>query len=310
MTGCLRILTAPGFVAGLIGALLGFAALGAWMPGDAGSAVFGTWAFRVTAVLLCVSIVANLWERLGGVTEMKVLGSWLLHFGIVLLAVAGTWHASKSTERQVELVEGQTATLGDTGVSVLLDRVDPDRREGRWRKGDAAEVTVIERGMRPRREVVAVNRPLNIGDHWLFLGLHGFAPIVGSGAAPGSAAAVVKLETTLLPRPYYWGEFQVPGSGARALGVFRPATSGHLVRDPSLEVVLRGVDGRRLGAGVARPGRPARVGGVEVALAGVRYWAAFRLTHEPGLRMVFASFWIAIAGAALTLLPRVLRGGV
>jgi hypothetical protein len=243
---------------------------------------------------------------LGGVTEIKVLGSWLLHLGIVLLAAAGTWHAWSSTARPVELVEGESLVVGTTGSSVVFDRLDPDRREGRWRKGHAAEVTVLEPGRRPRREVIAVNRPLNIGDHWLFLVRHGFTPIVVSG----SAAAGVKLETTLTPRPYYWGTFEVPGSRTQVLGVFRPASSGPLVRDPSLKVVLRGSDGRTRAVSVVRPGHPARIGGVEVALGGVRYWAAFTLTHEPGLRMVFASFWIAIAGAALTFLPRVLRGGV
>lgn len=302
----MSLLASPRTVVGLIAALLLFAAAGAWMPEGAGSAVFGTWAFRLTAALLCASVAASLWERLGAITEAKVLGSWLLHFGIVALAVAGLWNRAGSGGGLVDLAEGQSLAVGDTGVSMVFDRLDPDRREGRWRKGDAAEVTLIRRGEERRREVIHVNRPLNVGEHWVFLGIHGFAPVVASGRQ----ASVVRLNTALGPVVRYWGEFEVPGTGRRVMGVFRPAPEGHLARDPSLKVVARGPDGRTRGAGVARPGRPAFVDGMTLSLVGVRYWATFTVTREPGLRMVFASFWIAIAGAALTLLPRVLRGRV
>jgi hypothetical protein len=230
----------------------------------------------------------------------------LLHLGIVMLLAAGAWHAARFAETPVSLVEGQTAALGDTGASIRLDRLRPEWGNGRWPGGPAAEVTLLRPGAEPRREVVRVNRPLSVGDHWLRLGLHGFAPAV----AIGDASGIVKLETTLDPRPYYWGRFEMPGDAVRLLGVFRPASSGHLVRDPSLKVVASGAGGRTLGAGTARPGSPARVAGLTVSLGEVRYWAAFTLAREPGLRVVFAGFWIAIAGAALTLLPRVFRGGI
>jgi hypothetical protein len=287
-------------------ALIAFAGAGAWLPGTAGAAVFGTWAFRVVAALLCASLVASLWERLSGVAEAKVLGLWLLHFGIVAVAGAGLWNWLGSSEHAVELVEGEALGIGGTGVSMALDRLDPDRREGRWRKGDAAEVTMLGMGKERRREVIHVNRPLNVGDHWVFLGIHGFAPVVASG----EQAAVVRLNTAFKPAIRYWGEFEVPGTPGRFTAVFRPAPEGHMVRDPSLKIVARRPDGRTRWAAVARPGRPAVVDGLTLSLIGVRYWASFTVTHEPGLRMVFASFWIAIAGAALTLLPRVLRGGV
>ena len=278
--------------------LAGSIAVAVWWPGGEGAALCSTPGFLVLTGLLA----AGAWRRRRALRSLRTAGPWFLHCGMTLVVAFGTYVAARSTDDEVRAIEGQAIRIPGSLLSIELHGLEPALHRGGWRKGDAAEVTVYRHATPVRRALVYANQPLTVDDRTIWLDLHGFAPTLLLSPATGRGrtpeAYCVGLETTLTPRPYYWRWFQFPGLDGNLLAFFRPSPTGPFARDPALTLVLAR-PGQPPVASVVRAGKPALVAGRRISLGEVRYWGGFRVRHEPGLRWLFATFWIAIGGAVL-----------
>lgn len=290
-------------------ALSGAAAWTVWTvfaPSDWHEAV----TFLAWGALLPVAagVAAMLWTRLPRVRTLRAAGSSVLHASVLLLAAGVLWNRTSSFSLPLELIEGQTAALPGTPGTLRLDRYQRSLREGRWSKGDAALVTWLPGGRAAFARTVYANHPLEADGTRVYLDIHGFAPLLAvSDAATGrSFRGFVGLETALPPRVRYWKNLDEPGIPLRAHLAFRPAAQGPYPRDPRLTLIVPRADGGAPITGVLRPGETLQAGSAAVTFEGVRSWVRFTVCRDPGLGLIFTAFWVAVAGAAFALWPRVL----
>lgn len=300
-------LTSPRVALALIGALGLCALAGAFNVREVSRELFESAAFGVLAGLLGLSLLAFIIHRIAVTRSVTAAGALLFHGAILLLMLGAGYNRIMSSERLVEVIEGQTMAVPGSPFALRLHDVRPFHRSGAWVKGEAADVELLRWGRPVVRQLVHVNNPLTYGDARVFLNRHGFAPLIRAARDDGRGVfeGYVSLGTRLEPRVYYWRDFRPPGSPVRISALFRPSPDGPYPRDPRLEVVLHDGAGRTLGAGEVGSGEAASVAGHEVSFSDVRYWARFNVRRDPGLGVIYVSFFLGIAGAAMGLLPRV-----
>lgn len=292
-------------------AAVGFwTALAAFWPGGGGGGLFHTRSFFLIAAALAAGLLVSLGSRLPRASSVRALGSVALHLSLVLLVLGGAYNHIQAREARLEIIEGQVQPLPGSNYSLRLERLHPFYRAGGSVKGDAAEVTVFNECYPVMREIVHVNRPLKFAGYRLYLDLHGFAPLMEvSGNGTGETyKGFVSLKTSLGPQVYYWRDIAFPGVALKASAVLRPSPDGPFPRAPRVKFVARAPGEGMLYAGEVSPDQPFKAGAYSVSVGEIRYWAAFQVRRDPGLPLIFASFWLAVLGAAAALLPRLARG--
>jgi len=286
--------------------LMGLFALGgAVLPEAAATALYWSGIFRVMTALFLGSLVVSLIRRFRVVGSRRKLGSWLMHFSLVLITAGAIYNVIYSREGLVEVIEGQGVGLPEGGCRLDLVRLFPFSREGNKLKGESAMVWLYCPGVMEGYQTLYVNHAIKVGGMQVRLLKHGFAPFLGfSSNADGiRVEAFTSLLTEFGPQVWYWADFGPPKFPESFSVVFHPSETGPFLRSPSLHMVFR--SDRR--AVFLMPGKTISHGGYTYQLGGVRYWAQFRVSKDPGLGLVFTGFWVAIAGASVALLPRVLH---
>ena len=288
----------------LLMALLGlFCLIGGVLPGEMAEPLYLSAPFRVLAALLVICLAVSLFLRARQVRSVRMLGSWLLHLGMVLICVGAIYNRIWSREAVIEVIEGQQVSLPEGGFSVQLEKLSPFSRKGTWLKGHVADLVVYSSGKPVRAVSVRVNRPAKVGKARLYIDKHGFAPFMEVFSRKGTAfmAGYVSLQTEFGPQVRYWRELGPPDFPEKFTAVFRPAPDGPYLRAPSMKMAFHGHND----FAVLRPGVPVKHGGYEYHMGDVRYWAQLRVAKDPALGLVFTGFWMAVAGASAALLPRV-----
>lgn len=303
-----RSATRPAVGLGLLVAVLLASSVGVVGAGAVAEDFFASGPFAALVAGLCLVIAVSAYLRLAEAKRPAVAGSILLHLALVLLAAGAGWDRIAGWIEPVRIVAGMTAPVTPDGaVRVRLDRVRPVYRSGAWSKGEAADVTVSIPGRPDRSMTLHANRPFSDGALTIHLDRHGFAPRVDLRDAGGlpRPSRVLVLDTGLAPAVRYWARLPLEPGTPELIAVFRPSPTGPFARDPAL--TLAPVSG----AGPAvtlRPGRTARIGDRIATLGPVRYWARFSVAWQPGRRLIFAAFALAIVGALLALWPEVAHG--
>jgi len=288
---------------GMLGVMGLFTLAGAVLPEAAATALYLSGVFRVVVALFVAVLAVSLILRFQQVQSLRMLGSWLMHFSVVLVSIGAVINVVSSKEGFFEAIEGQTVPLPGGGCTLSLLKLSPFTMNGKMWQGESARVRIYSPGERDEVETVYVHRPVKVAGMQVRLVKHGFAPhLAFSGGKDGEkAGAYVSLNTEFGRQVRYWLELGPPNFPESFSVVFHPAEAGPFLRSPSMNMVFQ--SDRQ--TAVLRPGKSISHGGYTYAMGNVRYWAQFRVSKDPGLGLVFTGFWVAVAGASAALLPRV-----
>jgi hypothetical protein len=286
--------------------------------------------FLLTVAALSVSLIAGNVRRIDRLrkirntrTRMRLTGSIVFHFALLLI-VAGSalnhmyrfrivfgltegQRASSSPDSYFRDLSGPLCRTENDVFTIGVEQVHPE-----WSIGDvtteAAEISVAgARDVEPSKALVRVNHPLRRDGLEFHLGSRiGYSPEVAFSDDEGNK--VFRSFVRLAQRP---GE----GKTVNADFVILPEDSTRIalsVTDgpgPDSQVRTR-VTVERGGQQIYN-GFPGTEGtglpdGREIAVPRLRRWCYIEAIRNPFMSVVFAGFWIALAGLVITLVPRLM----
>ncbi len=252
--------------------------------------------------------------------DLGFWGSIVFHVGLivallaVVLTMVGEWRG------ELQLVEGEVATLDAPGVVavrrlgpmgrgpphlvVRLDRVEARYQEDRFPVDYRAELTVLGGSGALRAGTVRVNQPLTAGGRRFFMQRYGMAPVLEVRRAGETLLAAPVVLSVLDGRE---DRFDLPGTRdriavrwfgdhVREAGGVRSRSDEP--RHPALGLSLEGP------GPAARPmllplGEETSLGPYRVAFRELRRWASFGVDRDPGTPVLFAALVLAAAGLAV-----------
>ena len=240
---------------------------------------------------------AGLLVVLGG-TCMSALGRFagelVLTEGIPLKLEPSTLLAARPPER-MRALEGTRITLSDVSATYA----SPDRLI------DVAGVLAIDRPAgETSRELASVNEAVWLGDFEATLHRYGFAAEVQAQDPAGKLRAAGTARVRVQPAGAE-DDFALEGGGTLRLRLYPDYTERKgqpaLRSAEPLRPVLgfRWLEGdREVAAGLVPRGGEAVVNGYRVAFPGLRYWAHFRLSRDPGFAWFTVGALLCVAGLA------------
>jgi hypothetical protein len=286
--------------------------------------------FLITIALLSVSLVAGNVKRIGRLTKirntrtrMRLLGSIVFHFALLLVVGGAVLNHMYRFRVVFGLTEGQRATTSpdsyfrdlsgpwcqveNQDFVVGVDQVHPELQVGDVTT-EAAEISVARgSGAPPASGIIRVNHPLRRDGLEFHLGARiGYSPEVA--VTGGDGEKLFRSFVRLAHRP---GHDEMVDSDF----VFLPEDSTRILLSVSdgdesgpqaqtLVTVER--DGQELYngyPGIEGEGLP---GGGTIAVPRLRRWCYVEAIRNPFMSVVFAGFWIALAGLVITLVPRLM----
>lgn len=269
--------------------------LGAALPG---LKVFQSGWFALICLLATVSLVAVVMEQL----RRRRMASFVLHFGLLLVIVAGAVRAFFASEAVADLFEGETLApsadswngqfAGSCAKPFHLDRpVTLEAvRGGRYKDGSL-------RDLRASLSVgeVAVNKQLNLDGNRLSLDQE-------SGPAALIEWSSGNREAVLLDGDRREGRSLSPDGLCAYL-------RANAMRPSVVEVrVMRG--NGLLAVGELHVGETLPLpGGASVTLRSVPVWARLRGSRDPSVGLMYTGFALVLAGAFMIFVFRPLAAG-
>lgn len=327
----LKPLRSPRIAAASIAVCVGWLGVAAALP-SLGSRPFGSWPFAALVAWIAASTAVCAWDRTVGAARaarsrparwwhrIGLLGSPLMHWGLVALIATATWGQLGRHEGVVLLFAGQpiadeaAAYTGTRSAGPLF----ADRHSGTQftllEARRTLEVDGIERGASPLVEArtrtgatvrgwVYPNAPLRVDGltvnraetgPGVVLGLVRSAPATdGAGAAPGpDEAGTVRLPLRATADGTYRTEAELdsPEAGTFTLTV---------EQRPGSRIALSADAGPPVEIGV---GESATVRGVTLRFESPTTWATVIVVNDPSVPWLYASMWAVVAGALLTML--------
>jgi len=310
-----RFFRSPKVIIGELVAMAGTCAVGALLGQD--RLFHNVWFMALTAaVALSLTIVIHeqlrrLTTHWGSRPAVRLIGSPLFHFGLLLVISAGFCRLLFGTEAVVDLMEGETLAATpaswsgqQTGVfgkpfrlpcPVTMNTLYANRYEDGDLRDLAARITLHERDALRGAEL-SVNRDITTATGRLFLGAD-FGPAAllewQKEGAPSVHEAVLLTDCGQ-------GLYEGSSSGSNGLQAHVRTFIGRTVKHPeSFEVrVMRGH--ALLSTGRPRVGQTVALhNGESMVIVGSPFWARVRGTHDPALGVAYAGFALVIAGAVM-----------
>ncbi len=286
--------------------------------------------FLVTIALLSVSLVAGNTRRIGRLkkirnarTRMRLLGSVVFHFALLLVVGGAVLNHMYRFRVVFGLTEGQRATTlpgsyfrdlsgpwcqaEDQDFVVSVEEVHPELEIGEVTT-EAARISVTPgNGAPPARGVIRVNHPLRRDGLEFHLGARiGYSPELAVTNSDGDK--IFRSFVRLSHRSEHDGMVDadfvfLPGDSTRVL---LSVTGGNDPDSDARTLVTVERDGEEIYngyPGIEGEGLP---GGGNIAVPQIRRWCYVEAIQNPFMSVVFAGFWIALAGLVITLVPRLM----
>lgn len=208
-------------------------------------------------------------------------GPDILHIGLILLLVGGTWSARTATETLVTLSPGEETSLPGGELIRLADfRFEryPDGRPMLW----SSKIDIDEAGeTRVSGFDLRVNRPLRYAGYTLYQSGYGEYPIL-----------VLRRGPLGLPEPIEQGRKAATPDGFVLFMAVDPAS-----QDRSTFVFLvEGSGGRK----VVKAGLGGEVGPFVVSSRDTMFSSVIRVRRDPAFPMILAGLLLAAIGTFLT----------
>ena len=132
--------------------------------------VFTCWWFIALAALLCLNLILCSVSRFGAVRRAwksagektwGVWGSWLTHLGLLLMIVGFAAGQFLAREAVVYGIAGSTQPLGDTGLTVTIDKFEVALRPDNTVEQYTAALTIANAAGETQSGAASVNHPFD-----------------------------------------------------------------------------------------------------------------------------------------------------
>jgi hypothetical protein len=286
--------------------------------------------FLITVALLSVSLIAGNVKRIARLrkirnvrTRMRLLGSIVFHFALLLVVAGAVLNHMYRFRVVFGLTEGQRATASagsyfrdlsgpwcrveDNRFVVGVNQVHPE-----WQIGDvtteAAEISVAKDGdASPSTGLIRINQPLRRDGLEFHLGSQiGYSPELA--VTDGEGNKLFRSFVRLAHRPERGGMVDadfvyLPEDSTRVLlsvaGGSEPGSNTQTL----VTIERNGHEIYNGYPGIEGEGLP---DGRSIAVPRLRRWCYVEAIRNPFMSVVFAGFWIALAGLVITLVPRLM----
>jgi hypothetical protein len=286
--------------------------------------------FLITIALLSVSLVAGNVKRIGRLkkirntrTRMRMLGSVVFHFALLLVVGGAVLNHMYRFRVVFGLTEGQRATTSpdsyfrdlsgpwcqveNQDFVVSVEQVHPELQIGAVTT-EAAEISVAPgTGAAPATGVIRVNHPLRRDGLEFHLGARtGYSPevIVTDGEGNKLFRSFVRLSHRPESGEMVDSDFvYLPRDSTRILLSVSGGEGPESAARTRITVERDGEEIYNGYPGIEGEGLP---GGGTIAVPRIRRWCYVEAIQNPFMSVVFAGFWIALAGLVITLVPRLM----
>lgn len=263
--------------------------------------IFHTKGFALLGVILFVQLAICTGKRvslLRGGFKTWVVGSVLLHIGLVVFLVSVGLSLWLGKTMMVEAPEGKVVSLQSQGFSfdLRLEKFEidyyPDRSAVRQYR---SEVTILRSGADVKRGRLEVNEPMSFENTKIFQMSYGWL-------LEGIVRRLPDGKTeNFSVRNGDW--VKAPGNGKEQIRIVLMADPDkHWATKPESAFLILGDDGTRRTGSVAM-GAAKASDTIEVRFDRLRRYSGFQLKDDPAINGVFAGLTLALAGLLLRYVP-------
>ena len=257
-------------------------------------------------------------------TSLKVryIGSVVFHFALVVVIAGVVLHGLYRYDGVMALTEGQTAydapeayfrefqgplaRRSYQGFSIRLDRVEPDYAV-KTATTTAAILSLAYPGMSGIiPDTARTNRPVKFAGYEIHYGQRtGFSPelVILDSTGRTVFRSFIRLAVQEREGRKVFADLYTPPGFGRTVEIKVEAAADDPA-DAVYELIIRRGDEVRFGGRVT--GRDTvTVDGYQVMVPRLRRWCYLNVVSNPFLDVVFAGFWLVLAGMAVAFFPRV-----
>lgn len=275
--------------------------------------------------------------RIFSVAGLPLIGSLLFHVSMMVIMVAGVYDISSRMRGGMVITRGQQVQESHESYiyvdeapfflenhsffNITLKDVHMKIEEGYVL--DTVAVLNITDGDFSKDYDVRINHPAQYKNTMFVMQLYGFSPLVRMTGPDGGQIMNVFLNLATPDKgDVVEDSFQLPGTDLELSIKLYPnaeekdgkiANYSSELKNPLFVIQLdkKIEDGKikqQLYKGIMKPGETAVFEGYELNIGDdIRYWFQFDVTKEPGKKIIYAGFWLGLAGISLRLFPIFLR---
>lgn len=287
---------------------------------------------RVKAVFEDSAAAGRFFTRAG----LPLTGSMLFHLGLLIVLTGALYDHSTRMKGALFITQGQEIEEkhgsyvsveeapffleNHSNIKMALKDVSFE-----YIKGVMVEMKAglgITDGAFSKDYTLRVNEPLKHGDIMVIMQKFGFAPLVTLTGKDGKTLVNTYLSLAPAGDGAVEDEFELPGTDLiLAIKLYPdPEVKDGKIRSRTMELrapqIRIQMDKRikpggrikqALYRGFMKPGETRQFKGYRLSAGDIRYWIQFDVEKEPGKKIVYAGYWIGLAGITLRLLLIFLR---
>jgi cytochrome c biogenesis protein len=262
-----------------------------------------------------------------------IWGSVVFHFGLIIIVLGGLVSGAFKTTGYMMVAEGETRMERHDNYNVIYRgpffkneyhygfNITLKKQQKFYDESGRLDYIkssfVLSEGGRPVLEkAVSKGDPLLYRDIRFFEYDDGFAPLVTMKNPDGSIARqtflLLNTHRYATHRTYYYNHLEFPGNpytlsmefypdmAVKGEGLYSKSTK---FNNPAAKVVFS-EKGRRVAEKVIRQHETMIFKGYAFSFGEVRAWTGLEVVRDPGAGILFAGFWLALAGLAVLYLLR------
>ena len=137
-----------------------------------GGQIFHSIPFKIVLGLTAMNLISCLLIRI----TAGILGSFLLHLGVLILGIAAWISYTKDVTLSADVAPGDTLKLQESVYSLRLDSFVIEHTEKGHVKSYSSYVTVLKNGDSINSSIIRVNQPLKVDGWYLYQNSYGMLP--------------------------------------------------------------------------------------------------------------------------------------
>ncbi len=239
-------------------------------------------------------------------------GSIVFHLGFLIILAGAIISAGTRLNASLLITEGQSIQLSEEAFTTVssrpdnltlpplgmkLSKVDAVWKEGIFPVDYTAFLRVTDKAGRTSSQRSKVNKALKVDGVTFILENFGYAP--GFRAVDQSGQTVFEGFVNLKGRePGSKDSFEIPEKDLVIKTSFLPDKKDKQSLEPKNPVFYLKIDraGEQIYEGVSEPGKPIRVGDLDLEFREMRRWVYFRVIRDRGVAVLFWGFVISFIG--------------
>jgi cytochrome c biogenesis protein len=261
--------------------------------------LYQSWWFKLLIVLLSLSILLCVYQRLRHIRSRLILASLIMHSAIILVLIGAAWSLGYANSTMVEVAEGQTVSLAPYGFQdahLTLNRFNIDYYPDYQPRQYSSEIFLENYQGHDYRQRIVVNHPLKTGALKIYQSSWGWSLDLSYHLDRSE-----NTEVTVRDRDIYWLD---KNQNLKVQAVFIPdldenhvgiRSASPLPRNPHVWLTLLHKDKVADMTLLAR-GESGQLGEYQMCLEGFSYYSGLIIKEDRGVYLVFTGFILLLLG--------------